>query len=335
MFATAGYNIILMYRKKKPAGFDERLQWSINLLKKAEKLALQYDPDDGFYLAFSAGKDSQALYHIAKLAGVKFQAHMNFTSIDPPEVIRFCREHYPDVITHAPEDSIYNIAVNGKYLLPSRIIRWCCAILKETGGAGTVCLTGVRRQESIRRSKRNSVEVSNSSFSGDLDAFETWRKEKIAKKIQHLNQDQFSEQDEEQIRCIGGKDKIIVNPIIDWSESDVWYFLNEVVKVPHCSLYDRGYKRIGCICCPMANYKQKLIELADYPHVKRNWINAIKRIREQGIAKNILTENYFGNGTEDEICENIFQWWISGKSYDEWYAETFLQQRIDFGEEQQ
>lgn len=53
----------------KPIGFDERLQHSIELMQKAEKLALKYDAQDGFYLAFSGGKDSQALYHCAVMGG--------------------------------------------------------------------------------------------------------------------------------------------------------------------------------------------------------------------------------------------------------------------------
>lgn len=316
----------------KPIGFDERLRHSIELMQKAEKLALKYDAQDGFYLAFSGGKDSQALYHCAVMGGVKFKAHMMLTSVDPPEVIRFVRKHYPDVVTHKPVDSIYNIAVKRNFLLPSRIIRWCCAELKEVGGAGTVCLTGIRKAESVRRSKRSPVEVSNRSFAGELDDFYTWQKEQVAKKLKHLNQDQYSEQKENEVRCINGKDKLIVNPIMEWSDNDVWWFLNEVVKVPHCELYEQGWHRIGCICCPMSNYKSKIMEIKRYPHVKHQWINAIKRIRAEGIGDNILTNNFFGNGTEDEICENIFYWWISGKSYKEWYANEFLQQKLDFKE---
>lgn len=313
----------------KPVGFDDRLKHSIELLKKAEKLALRYS-EDGFYLAFSGGKDSQALYHLAVMGGVKFKAHMNFTSVDPVEVIRFVREKYPDVVTHKPVDSIYNIAVKEKYLLPSRIIRWCCAVLKERGGAGTVCLTGIRRDESTRRAKRNAVEVSNRSFSGDLDKFEIWQKQQIEKKLRHLNKDEFSTDEESEVRCINGKDKIIINPIIDWSDKDVWYFLNDVVKVEHCSLYDKGYKRIGCICCPVSRYAQRLREIKEYPHVKKLWIRAIKLIRQERIGDNMIINNYWGDGSEDEKCEQVFNWWISGKSYDEWYADMFLQGKLNF-----
>ena len=63
----------------KPYGFDSRLQHSIDLLRKSEKLAFRYSAE-GFYLAFSGGKDSQALYHVAKLAGVRFEAHYALTT---------------------------------------------------------------------------------------------------------------------------------------------------------------------------------------------------------------------------------------------------------------
>lgn len=67
-----------------------------------------------------------------------------------------------------------------------------------------------------------------------------------------------------------------------------------------------------------------------FPHVKRNWIRAIKRIRELSNLHNMIVNNYWGDGNEDEKCEQVFNWWISGKSYDEWYADTFLQMKINF-----
>lgn len=70
---------------KKNLNLDKKIDYSIALLRKAESMSLRLDPENGFYLAFSGGKDSQALYHIAQMAGVKFKAHMNLTSVDPPE----------------------------------------------------------------------------------------------------------------------------------------------------------------------------------------------------------------------------------------------------------
>ena len=268
-------------------------------------------------------------------------------------------------------------------------LRWCCAEFKENAGAGRVTLTGVRRAESARRAKRNEMEVSGKKFSGSSEQFEEWQEKKIQKikramlkkEGKHLGEDYFSIDKEREIRCVGGKDSIIVNPMLKWSERDVWYFLDSVACVPHCELYDRGYRRIGCILCPMSSYKQKIREMHDYPHVKRGWIRAIKEIRAGGggnykapihasavwhyknggyipapaewwmpteiqLASQATHRNVGGfspsssadgaageqyrEPTEDEIAEKIFSWWISGKSYKKWYAETYLQLKIDF-----
>lgn len=45
-------------------------------------------------------------------------------------------------------------------------------------------------------------------------------------------------------------------PIIDWTEEDVWNYLNSR-SIPHCCLYDEGFRRIGCVCCPLAITKKK------------------------------------------------------------------------------
>ena len=73
-------------------------------------------------------------------------------------------------------------------------------------GAGKVTLIGIRHAESARRSKREEIEISNHKFSGNFD--------------------QFSEHKEQMVTCVGGKDKILVSPIIHWTDRDVWDFLN-------------------------------------------------------------------------------------------------------------
>ena len=257
-------------------------------------------------------------------------------------------------------------------MLPTHRVRWCCEAYKENAGAGKVTLIGIRHQESTRRAKRNEVEISSKKFSGTLEGFEQYREEKLSKpyKGRAKSVNITNATGERTVGCISGKESLLISPIIYWTERDVWEFLNRVCQVPHCSLYDEGYSRIGCICCPMSNYRQKVREINRWPHVKRNWIKAIIAIRRGGgIARQTyrqqpcgtvldqtgdLSQSKLGGHilhpdpqywtgfsessspdglTEEqewEIAENIFEWWISGKSYKKWYAEKFLQVKFEF-----
>ena len=236
-------------------GLQKKMMYSIDLLRKAERLALSYGGgNNGYYLAFSAGKDSQALYHIAELAEVKFDAHMNLTSVDPPEVIRFVKQAYPEVDLIKPKKSIYQLAVE-KQILPTMRVRWCCAEYKEMSGAGRGPLIGIRHQESSRRAKRNEVEISSRKFSGTLEGLDEYRQELKAKRARRKSKKDgvnITNADQEQtLGCISGKESLLISPIIHWTEKDVWEFLNKVMEVPHCSLYEKGWHRIGCIGCTM------------------------------------------------------------------------------------
>ena len=263
-------------------GFQKKILHSVELIRKAEPLALAYDPEDGFFNTFSGGKDSQCLYHIVKMAGVKHKTHMNLTSIDPPEVIRFVKTEYPDVELAKPKDSIYHLAVK-KGILPTMRVRWCCAEYKEMAGAGKVTLIGIRRSESARRARRNEVEVSNHGYSGDLEGLAEYRKQRNSgRKPRKGTFSIINVNGESEVGCIHGKESLLISPIIDWTEDEVWTFLN-TLGIKHCCLYDEGFTRIGCILCPMSQRKQKEIEMKRWPHVKRGWIKAIKEIRLGGV----------------------------------------------------
>lgn len=284
--------------------FDRKLKHSIELLIKSEKLALRYYKK-GFYLAFSGGKDSQALYHLAKLANVSFEAHYALTTLDPPELVHFIRENYPDVIIDRPELTFSRLCIKKK-ALPTQKIRFCCAVLKETKGEGTVTLTGVRKQESSRRAKRREAETvtrrMKNKFTGTLEQLDQFTREKEL----------------EGVSCVNGKDKIVINPLIEWTENDVWHFLNNVVKVKHCGLYDKGWKRIGCLFCPMANRKEIIRQGELYPKYKDLILRTIRRLRENG---------YMSEYT-DLTDEEVFEWWVSKEGIKKWYSNNKLQRNL-------
>ena len=111
------------------------------------------------YLGFSGGKDSIVTYDLARRAGISFTAQYGNTTLDPPGVIKFIRDHYPDVqIIHPVESFCKLVERKG---LPTRQTRWCCEHLKEYIGIGKNTIQGVRAAESKNRTGRDYIQCDN------------------------------------------------------------------------------------------------------------------------------------------------------------------------------
>ena len=209
-------------------GKIDRVQIAIERLKS-------FEPPEGYYLAFSGGKDSITIYKLAEMSGVKFDAHFNSTSIDPPEIIEYIRKNYPNVSIDKPQKTMWKL-IEEKMIPPTRVMRYCCEYLKEYGGSGRLVVTGIRRAESYKRTKRQMVHI-----------------------------------------CIKDKTKKFLHPIIDWKENDVWKFIKKY-NLKYCCLYDAGYKRIGCILCPMQTIRGKLRDKERYPKFYKAYLLAFKKM---------------------------------------------------------
>ena len=159
-------------------------------------------------VAFSGGKDSQCCYHLCRDAGVEFSAQYSITRFEPPELIQFIREKYPDVVFRRAYTMplIDEIEYSG---LPNRWVRWCCNAKHRKTPGFDISVIGVRAAESARRA------ANWRTFGRKRDG--TW----------------------------------YVCPIFDWTDADVWEYLNGK-GLPHCCLYDEGFRRIGCVCCPLS-----------------------------------------------------------------------------------
>ena len=96
--------------------------------------------------------------------------------------------------------------------------------------------------------------------------------------------------------------KRFLHPIIDWSNAEVWQFIRDN-NIPYCSLYDEGFKRLGCVLCPMESARQTQIELIRWPKLAMAWKRACER--------------YFNKGLEGtkrwNSAEEMWQWWLSRK----------------------
>lgn len=128
-----------------------RSMTSAQRVDRAIALLRKYEPHEGYYLADSYGKDSSACLRLAQLAGVKFEAVHSFTTIDPPELIRFGKENHRDTYILRPQMNMMTAVKIHVGLPPTRIVRWCCELYKEQGGNDRVCIFGVRAAESNRR----------------------------------------------------------------------------------------------------------------------------------------------------------------------------------------
>lgn len=115
----------------------------------------RYEPEDGYYLAFSGGKDSVVIKALADMAGVQYQAFYTITSVDPPELVQFVKDQ-GDVILEIPRYkdgsavSMFNL-IPRKQMPPTRIARYCCEFLKEGRHQDKFLVFGVRWSESSRR----------------------------------------------------------------------------------------------------------------------------------------------------------------------------------------
>ena len=281
-------------------------------VENAIKRLRYFEPPEGYFVAFSGGKDSQCIYHLCQMAGVKFDAHYNVTGVDPPELVRFIKAQYPDVAFDFPRYpdgkriTMWNL-IPQQSMPPTRIQRYCCEKLKESNGEGRVTVTGVRWAESARRKAEHSI----ASIKGKPKSTEKLAKEFGASYFINKSGAIVLNDDNDSARrmveqCYRTR-KTLVNPIVDWAEEDVWHFLNDVAKVQHCVLYDQGHKRIGCIGCQMNT--ATAADLERWPAYKKLYLRAFSRmIREREKAgKDNLHPNDWSTP------EKVMAWWLGKK----------------------
>ena len=159
---------------------NERLA---RLFDEAIDTLKQYEPPEGYYLAFSGGKDSIVCYDLLKRSGCKFDAHMNLTSVDPPELLAYVKEHYPDVERHRPELTMFQL-IEKKCFLPSSKARFCEGF-RRIGCIGCPMISANLRHQQFQRWPKHKIAYRNTiakalaikpsiHFGNDADTYLEW-----------------------------------------------------------------------------------------------------------------------------------------------------------------
>lgn len=117
----------------------------------------------------SGGKDSSVCVALAQRAGIPFEVLHNHTTADAPETVYFVREEFKRLEGLGTRCRIQYPTYKGQpasmwslisqWGLPNRWKRFCCNMLKESGGKGRFIATGVRWEESSKRQGRGMYET--------------------------------------------------------------------------------------------------------------------------------------------------------------------------------
>jgi adenylylsulfate reductase, thioredoxin dependent len=265
----------------------DKEQLAIKRLLEASEMSLQFY-NQPLVITYSGGKDSDVLLEFARRSGIIFEVQNSHTTADAPETVYHIREVFKELelqgvkcTINYPKMSMWQLIPHKKFP-PTRLARYCCDYLKEGDCKNRMIATGVRWAESTKRKSRGIFEDINRN------------RDKVIKLM--------NDNDDKRLlfeRCTL-QAKTIVNPIIDFTDNEIWDFYYNECKF-HNPFYGNGLTRCGCIGCPMAG-KKRYTEFRLYPKYKQMYIRAFERMIEDRKAKGLDTK--WQNGTD------VFRWWM-------------------------
>lgn len=105
----------------------------------------------------------------------------------------------------------------------------------------------------------------------------------------------------------------ILSPILYWTEADVWEYIR-ANNIPYCELYNQGFKRLGCIGCPLSGSTQQRKEFDRWPGYERLWQRGFKEHMDRW--KGVPTQR----GGKDrwieqfETWQDLWDWWLKNSN---------------------
>ena len=268
-------------------------QRAISRLRIASEMSLKYYGTP-LVVTTSGGKDSSVCVELALRGGIPFEVQHNHTTADAPETVRFVRQEFARLENLGIKCTVNYPTYKGKrtsmwdlipqkLMPPIRIKRYCCDVLKEHGGDGRFVCTGVRWGESTRRAKTRGI---------------------FEKQVRDWDRSVKTQNDGDSLDALFApcklKAKHIVNPIVDWTTSQVWDFLRDA-KIPVNPLYECGFDRVGCVGCPLAG-KKRYREFNYWPAYEKLYIQTFDRMLEERRKRERVCNWQTGR--------DVFRWWM-------------------------
>ena len=293
-------------QEKKVEVAYERFRWAE---KEAERLF-----DMPLVVQYSGGKDSDVILQLAKESGVPFRVTHNLTTADPPDNVYYIRRVFArlreegiDCRINVPKRSLWKI-MRETLVIPSRIMRVCCSELKERKMPDApYIVTGVRWAESAGRRAKSGIAMVHTEFAHTRG----WEEKAAATAGLLTTDDASSRRLFEQCQMRGVR---VLNPIIDWSDDDVWAYLHSR-EIDGNPLYKEGWTRIGCVGCPLAGRRAREIAFARYPKLYKAWHDAIAyviaRRKEMGNPMVLM-------GRPVESVDEVLGAWVGGRLLGGW-----------------
>ena len=226
----------------------DRLNYLIDEAHEFIKSTAEKFEEEKLVISFSGGKDSTVTADLVvkALSNPSIVHIFGNTTLEFPTTLeyaeRFRKDHPLAIFQIAKNDEQVFLDVCEDIGPPARMMRWCCSMFK-TGPITRILnnmyfdqriLTyyGIRKSESVSRSKYNRVEDNAESV-------------KINKQT-------------------------VASPIFFWKDVDIWlYILSE--KIDFNDAYRYGYERVGCWLCPNNNQRDIFLSNIYMPEQSKKW----------------------------------------------------------------
>lgn len=301
----------------RPQTLSEKIEESKRALRLAADMSKEYYKKP-LVVTYSGGKDSDVMLYLAEttLDKTEFEVLNSHTTVDAPETVYHIREVFKRLRNHGIKTTIdYHIQEDGrpitmwnlipqKSMPPTRVVRYCCSVLKESGTPNSMACLGVREAESTKRQGRNIFGVRGGTYK-DARFFSLTHADEVFKESKEINDPAW---DCKMIEAMKKNGETVVNPIYHWLDADIWDYIaqNNINTNP---LYQCGYFRVGCIGCPLADRHARVKEFSDYPKYRQMYINAFDKMLKVRQEKGLKAKMAWRNG------QDVFDWWAEEYKY--------------------